>query len=129
MKMPVAMVVQNQVRDAGVPVISVSIGSRNDKSTWTVQPDSLQAAAQPIIDAYNIPAEDLAWQWYIVRTQRDTLLYGCDWTQASDSPLTAAEQADWRIYRQALRDVPEKQTDPYAVVWPVPPFVIDPIPV
>ena len=38
---------------AGVPVVSVSIGDSADKATWTVQPSELQAAAQPIIDAFN----------------------------------------------------------------------------
>ena len=118
MKMPVAMVVQNQVRDAGVPVISVSIGSRNDKSTWTVQPDSLQAAAQPIIDAYDIPAENLAWQWYVVRKQRNELLAACDWTQVADTAVSAENVAAWTAYRQALRNVPQTQNDPYAIVWP-----------
>jgi len=38
---------------AGVPVVGVTIGDRADTATWTVQPTDLQAAAQPIIDAFD----------------------------------------------------------------------------
>ena len=120
--------VSKQLLAAGIPVVGVSVGSNDDKRTWTVQPDSLQAAAQPIIDAYDIAAEDLSWQWYLVRTQRDKLLYSCDWTQVADASVSAENVAAWGTYRQALRAVPQTQTDPYAIVWPTPPFVIDPMP-
>ena len=38
---------------AGVAITSVSIGRYADKATWKVTPATLQAAAQPIIDAFN----------------------------------------------------------------------------
>jgi hypothetical protein len=41
---------------AGVPVVGVTIGDDTDKATWTVQPASLQAAAQPTIDSFD-PAD------------------------------------------------------------------------
>lgn len=42
-------------------IVGVSLGREDDKSTWTVQPLTLQAAAQPIIDAFVIPtAQQLA---------------------------------------------------------------------
>lgn len=49
------------IRDAGVAITSVSIGSDADKATWAVQPTSLQAAAQPVIEAFNPddPAHDI----------------------------------------------------------------------
>ena len=40
---------------AGLQVESVSIGDPSNLTTWRVQPDSLQALAQPIIDAYVAP--------------------------------------------------------------------------
>jgi hypothetical protein len=40
---------------ANVDVIGVSIGDEGDRSTWRVQPDDLQPAAQPIIDGYAHP--------------------------------------------------------------------------
>lgn len=57
-------------------------------------------------------------QWAKVRTQRDTLLSSCDWTQCPD--VNIPDKADWAAYRQSLRDITD-QTDPYNIVWPVAP--------
>ena len=46
-------------------------------------------------------AEALKW----VRQLRTDRLYDCDWTQLPDAPLTDEERAQWRTYRQALRDM------------------------
>lgn len=46
-----------QLRANGVLVVSVSIGDEQDRATWTVQPDTLQAAAQSLIDAFVLPTE------------------------------------------------------------------------
>jgi hypothetical protein len=37
---------------------------------------------------------------------RNSLLLICDWTQLPDVDLTAAQVAQWRVYRQELRDLP-----------------------
>jgi hypothetical protein len=124
----IAGTLDRQVKAAGIAIVGVSIPVSADKSTWTVQPPTLQASAQPVIDAFDIPAEETAWQWYVVRAERDQWLYGCDWTQIAGAPLDASDVAEWVTYRQALRDVPDDQTDPYAIVWPTPPFVINPPP-
>lgn len=50
------------------------------------------------------------------RRRRDQLLAASDWTQLADSPLGAAEQADWAEYRQALRDL-----DVDGDAWPLAP--------
>ncbi len=55
------------------------------------------------------------------RAERDRLLAASDWTQFADAPLTDDQREAWRIYRQALRDLPETTTDLAAVVWPVAP--------
>ena len=47
------------LRAAGVPLDGVSIGSESDRSTWRVSPASAQAAAQPVIDAFD-PDDDAA---------------------------------------------------------------------
>lgn len=41
----------------------------------------------------------------LVRSKRDQMLMGTDWTQAGDSPLTDERQVQYRAYRQALRDI------------------------
>lgn len=50
------------------------------------------------------------------RRRRDQLLASSDWTQLPDSPLSDGEKADWREYRQALRDL-----DLDAESWPIAP--------
>ena len=53
------------------------------------------------------------------RATRNSLLADCDWTQASDSPLTDEVKATWATYREALRDLPATDGfDPLDVTWP-----------
>jgi len=56
-----------------------------------------------------------------IRARRSYLLVECDWTQAPDSPLSAAKKAEWAAYRQALRDLPDLYPDVQSaeeVEWP-----------
>lgn len=46
------------IQDAGINIVGVSIDRLDDRSTWKVQPASLQAAAQPIIDAFVLPTPE-----------------------------------------------------------------------
>ena len=62
------------------------------------------------------PAELGAWR--ALRTERDRLLAESDWTVLGDSPTPTAA---WKVYRQALRDLPSNTTDPFQPVWPTPP--------
>jgi len=67
---------------------------------------------------------DTAGFWNVVRADRDLRLAMSDWTQYSDSPLTAEKQAEWVTYRAALRNFPANNssaTDYDALVWPTPP--------
>jgi hypothetical protein len=56
-------------------------------------------------------------QWERVRSDRNSRLAACDWTQLPDAPVDAAA---WVTYRQQLRDITE-QSDPLGVVWPTAP--------
>ena len=40
----------------------------------------------------------------LLRVERNKRLTACDWTQSRD--LTLSNDADWKTYRQALRDLP-----------------------
>ena len=104
-------------RSAGLSIVGVSIGTPEDKTTWTVQPSALQSAAQPIIDAFNPDAS----QWSELRRLRNRRLTSCDWTQLGDAQLTGSKVTEWQTYRQVLRDVPENTADPAVVEWPTPP--------
>jgi len=41
---------------------------------------------------------------------RNKKLADSDWTQAADSPLSDSKKAEWKTYRQTLRDLPSKTT-------------------
>ena len=58
--------------------------------------------------------------WGNIRSRRNIELIESDWTQVLDSPFTAEEKEEWRIYRQALRDI-TLQTDPFNIIWPIKP--------
>lgn len=60
-------------------------------------------------------------QWMFVRSNRSMLLSMCDWTQIADSPLSDEKKAEWAVYRQALRDITDTQTDPFNITWPAKP--------
>jgi hypothetical protein len=58
-----------------------------------------------------------------VRSYRNQLLAESDWTQIADSPLSDTQRAQWRVYRQALRDYPSLVNVELwsAPDWPTPP--------
>jgi len=53
-----------------------------------------------------------------IRADRNRRLANTDHTQLSDAP---GNSGAYRVYRQALRDVPQQQGFPYNVEWPVEP--------
>lgn len=61
--------------------------------------------------------------WADVRVARNALLAGTDWraTKASDRADATWALSAWKVYRQALRDVPQTQSDPFNITWPTPP--------
>lgn len=70
----------------------------------------------PVLADMPLPSiEELA---SVARSSRDAILTSCDWTQAADAPV---DQVAWRIYRQALRDVPEQAGFPLDIDWPIAP--------
>ena len=72
--------------------------------------------------AWVIDSQALNWQ---IRLDREVKLSSSDWTQANDSPLSDEKKAEWRTYRQSLRDImanlPADLDDPENVVWPTEP--------
>jgi hypothetical protein len=59
--------------------------------------------------------------WAIVRAERDKRLADCDWIVTKSAEAGVAVPTAWQAYRQALRDVPETNTDPTNITWPTPP--------
>ncbi len=51
-----------------------------------------------------------------------TILYKSDWVVSiSDSNLSPEKVEGWKVYRQALRDLPANTTDLENPLWPTPP--------
>lgn len=69
-------------------------------------------AYEPVLDSIS---------WDQIRVERCDKLCSSDWTQVADSALVTAKIDEWKVYRQALRDLPQTYTDPDDVVWPVEP--------
>jgi hypothetical protein len=64
-----------------------------------------------------IDDDDLRWS--IVRSERDTVLGDCDWTQLPDATLPSGTTlTDWQNFRTLLRDVTNTSNNPRTVVWP-----------
>ena len=69
----------------------------------------------------------------MVRSDRNALLSGSDWTQVADVALSAEKVAEWATYRQELRDLPstvtrqselrsvDPDTNEVTDNWPTPP--------
>lgn len=53
-----------------------------------------------------------------VRYERDQKLAECDWLVIKAYETNSNIPAVWELYRQALRDVPQQEGFPWAVVWP-----------
>ena len=54
-----------------------------------------------------------------LRISRNRKLLASDWTQSRDVILS--NDADWKTYRQSLRDLPANTSDPTNPTWPTAP--------
>ena len=61
--------------------------------------------------------------WMMARFNRDLLLRRSDWTHGGDSPLDEEGKAEWAIFRQKLRDIPQDYSNHEDIDWPYPPGV------
>jgi hypothetical protein len=60
--------------------------------------------------------------WGFIRKTRDSILRYTDWTMIDDAPLTSEEKEKWKIFRQKLRDLPQKfEGKDEPLIWPDPP--------
>ena len=57
----------------------------------------------------------------IFRKERNFRLQESDWTVLSDSPLSDSKIAEYKTYRQALRDLPANTTDYTNPTYPTEP--------
>ena len=64
------------------------------------------------------PESETDLWWSRLRIYRDYLLVKSDWAVLPDAPTN---KTAWETYRQELRDLPSKVSDPYNVAFPQPP--------
>lgn len=59
-----------------------------------------------------------------IRSERDSLLSNTDKFMTIDYPISDEDRNALRVYRQALRDIPQQEGFPENVVWPDKPSFI-----
>jgi len=64
---------------------------------------------------------DIVDPWIELRQKRNLILQSCDWTLATDSPISIIDKGRWEVYRQELRDLPSIYPDAGDIVWPTSP--------
>ena len=80
-----------------------------------------QTVAMKQYKIVEIPApttEEVAAQ---VRAQRDAMIARTDFMMMPDYPISEEDKALVEAYRQALRDIPQQESFPSNVQWPVAP--------
>ena len=82
-------------------------------ATAKIASDKIIAAEKEIITSEMIIAR--------AREDRDIKLMQSDWTQLSDVTLSPSQLAQWKEYRQQLRDITLQLNFPNNIVWPVKP--------
>jgi len=56
-----------------------------------------------------------------LRQERNRRLAECDWVVIRATSTDTPVPEEWKVYMQALRDLPSVTEDPANPVWPVPP--------
>ena len=78
---------------------------------FTLDTEALEAESQNCIQS----------KWTLFRGERSRRLTECDWVLIPYAPPTQEKINEWKVYRQALRDLPSTTEDPVNPVWPTPP--------
>jgi hypothetical protein len=84
-------------------------------------------------DGYEKPSREVFYSKYnellrnihleTLRNQRNEKLQQSDFSMLPDHRLSRENEEEWKVYRQALRDIPSTTEDPENPVWPEPPKV------
>lgn len=77
--------------------------------------------------ANELTEQDTA-KWITVRSYRNELLARSDYITTIDrwASLSTEKKAEWTNYRQALRDIPQDNVDPWTITTPVAPDYVPP---
>ncbi len=95
-----------------LPVDAVEVSAEDHARLMEAQAEGNAIVAGPnglpIVEARPVDVDQLL---ATVRAKRDRALRESDWTQAGDSPLSAAKKKLWAEHRKALRDLPKTVED------------------
>lgn len=101
--------------------VEVTDPETQEVTTQTVTEISYSFLLDSSLKSSTIAARDLENAQASLRAQRDQLLRETDFTQLVDAPLTAEKKEEYRLYRQALRDLPETVQDVFNPTFPAKP--------
>jgi len=90
------------------------LNQETQELVWVVKFNE-SAANQSEAEA-EIAAEER--KWAELRLERNKKLSACDYTQLPDSPFSSEQIAEWALYRQELRDLPDNVLDIDNAIWP-----------
>ena len=125
-----AKIVDNQITEVssgkgttGTWVTVESYQGEDQKLYYDVMSNTVKCKDEidekPVATIEELEAVKLELDKEYVRNSRNRLLIESDWTQNRDVVLS--NDAEWKIYRQALRDLPENTTDWTNPPWPTKP--------
>lgn len=90
------------------------------EQTWTnlLEAQSQGKVIQPNHSGYPIAVDFVppAPTWNDIRSKRDSLLKETDWAALPD--VNFDKKQSWLVYRNMLRNIPQKFKSPEEVVWP-----------
>lgn len=78
----------------------------------TNSPHHVNGAWLQVWNVENLPDDQASNN---VRSERNSRLADCDWTQLPDAPV---DTTVWATYRQELRDITLQDGFPYEITWP-----------
>ena len=123
-----------------IPYISSALIELKPGAEWTLRGDTYadlewldKIQTKPTEEEVNTKVTELevAEPHKLLREERDKRLTACDWVVAKHTEHGKMVPEDWKIYRQALRDLPSISYRPElnsdgtlkmdSVAWPTPP--------
>ena len=125
-----AKIVDNQITEVssgkgttGTWVTVESYQGEDQKLYYDVMSNTVKCKDEidekPVATIEELEAVKLELDKEYVRNSRNRLLIESDWTQNRDVVLS--NDAEWKTYRQALRDLPANTTDWANPPWPTKP--------
>jgi hypothetical protein len=89
----------------------------NEIPFWGVLRDCFPEMEVALMDMNESEVSDSQWL-AVARWWRNALLSESDWSQVADNSLTELKKAEWRQYRQDLRDITDTYPNAKDIIFP-----------